>query len=201
MQNLDFQQFQNEFVAKFGQADFDIINSFIDTKLEDTDSCIETHGDWSCDLSIEKVGTLDYNYFFEFTKDNDSQDTVCISFESGISNGTQMTDYSLDGKSDISSNRSANVFSHIEINWHRYTPDGNPDSVDILLRKKLYNFLENNKEEIEKIIRDEQYDKYQTGGGTLKTEQFYKERYQSFESKGFYWTRVFEEIEVDRTFI
>ena len=60
--------------------------------------------------------------------------------------------------------------------------------------------LDSNKNDILDIYKKESYDNYVTGGGTGKTESFYKEKKDKYHKMGLYWECVHEDIEVDKSF-
>lgn len=53
------------------------------------------------------------------------------------------------------------------------------------------------KPEILKNLKEQNYDNYVTGGGTIKTDNYYNKKKNDLESKGVFWVVKYKEIETN----
>ena len=127
------------------------------------------------------------------------QENVCVSisnedfeiellYENGINNGALLNEYSINPlESFTNDTREHEVIVDIVLDievlkgWASYAGRD-------LVMKKAKILLHNNKAKILEMIRNESYDNYVTGGGTNKTNSFYKEKMKEFTYNGIqYW--------------
>ena len=69
---------------------------------------------------------------------------------------------------------------------------------NIELAKKM---LEHHKSDILDVYSKQNYDNYVTGGGTVKTDKHYSERFDKYHNMGLYWNIVYGKEEVDRNIV
>lgn len=194
-------EFKNEVIEKFSESDYQSLDSYIDKILEDLDDTSETINGWECSVSIEKHDALNHSYYFEFMKEKAH---VCVSYYTGINVGCEMQQYSLNGHSELEQAPTASVFSHIEINWLLYLAQHQKTEKSELsqnLIKKIENMFRQHKDKIEDLIRKQSYDNYVTGGGTVTTDNFYRNEFDKIKNLGLFWDVVYKDEVVERNFV
>ncbi len=67
--------------------------------------------------------------------------------------------------------------------------------------KMLECFLDDMKPKLFELHRKQNYDNYVTGGGTNKTDKYYKDERIKLSDMGVFWEYIYEEKEVDCNFI
>lgn len=193
--------FKNEVIEKFSESDFQSIDSYIEKILEDTDDTSETINDWECSVSIEKHDSLNHSYYFEFKKDDGH---ICVSYYTGINVGCEMQEYSLDGDSELEKPKSISVFSHLVVDWLPYLIQHQKSEKSELcpnLVRKVENMFTQHKAKIEDLISKQNYDNYVTGGGTVSTNDFYRNEFNKIRKMGLYWDVIYKDEVVERNFI
>ncbi len=173
------------------------------------EECINELGEQNY-KKIEKVLELfDSEPFEDFEKDgvtvscsrekiNQLQENVCVSiynddfeielmYENGINNGTQLNDYAINPNDSMTNvKREYDVIIGLELDidaidaWSRRT--GIKYSIT-----KAQALLDNETPEILKLIKDQNYDNYVTGGGTNKTDNYYQNKRNGLNDRGLYW--------------
>ena len=176
------EDFEIEFIDEFGidlWKRFDVIwDDIIDGDFEDN----EVDGfDISC--SKEKVNQLQENICVDITfGDNEIQ----LMYESGISNGTQLNDYSINSNSDLSDiDREYEVAIDVVVDYVKMDRLGVKYS-----KEKAEMLLSNHKENILNWHHAKSYDDYVTGGGTIKTNEYYRRKKQEINNLGLHWLIV-----------
>ena len=198
--------FKDEVIKEFSQEDYDTFYIYIEKMLEDDECISEIINGWNCSLSIEKNDALNHTYHFDFDREKNKyeDDTVSVSFYTGIQVGCEMVDYSLEGNSLVNQSKVISIFSHIEINWSKYLFHFNlteKSELSEIQIKKIENIFNQNKEEIESIIQKQSYDDHVNGGGTFSTNSHYKNAFNKFENRNVFWNVVYKDQVVDRNII
>ena len=139
-------------------------------------------------FSKEKHHTLQYTEYYSISSPLVNTE-LHIEVENGINNGTQLIGYSFVA-SCIPTHRIAEVLVGIELDEPRY--EFSRFSVD-----KARLVLPHHTKDIMKLLAQQSYDDYFTGGGTVKTNSYYKEKFDRYEEMGLFWKAVYEEKEVD----
>lgn len=195
--------FKEEVIERFSISDYDLIGSYIDKSLESTDCPTETINKWECSVSLEKHDALNISYHFEF-RNEENEKEIHVSFYTGIDVGCEMVDFSFEGQSVLNTPNVISVFSHIEIDWDKYLSLfklNNKSELSKIQIFKVENLFRQNKNNIEKIINDQNYDNYHTGGGSIATNNHYKEKLNRFKNMKVFWNTVYKEEVVDRNII
>ncbi len=187
--------FENEFMAAYSQDELEDVRWLIEKAMECDSSEQLTKGDWNLSLSVEKHHRLQYSYHIDIYKEVDGQDDeeVCLLFSSGIDNGTELIEYSLEGVSTAHTIKTESIVIGIKPDWLLINPKVN--------KKLAESVVMAHKEQIMDNHRKQSYDNYMTGGGTESTDKHYKALRDSLHNRGIYWEYVYEEIEVDRNFV
>lgn len=140
------------------------------------------------------------------------QENVCVSiynddfevellYENGINNGTQLNDYSINPtKSFTRASREYEIVTGVELDmdqikqWEKAT--GKKCSI-----QKAQILLDRHKPEIMKLIKDQNYDNYVTGGGTNKTDSYYRKKKDELKDMGVFWKVITKTEETIADFI
>ena len=194
--------FESEFIEKYSKEEFDEVFAIMDDCLCDEKDFAQGEI-WTLSADIEKIHSLQYVYYFTLSKtsENGTDETVTVTYENGINNGTQMEDYCLEGSGVATPTTTRSVLTDIEMDRHaveRWANNKNITNVNWELAEALLN---NAKTEIMKLLNEQSYDYYVTGGGTSKISSHYREKLSKFHNRGLFWQCIYEEIEVDRNFI
>lgn len=199
--------FQEQFLEKYkSEETLKKLDDFMDLGMcEEHDENAIIDG-WVPDITVEKHDCLNYTYHFQFRREEKEREneTINLSFYTGINVGCELVDFSFEGKSLANQPHYIEEFSHIEINWSKYLLMHcveKKEDLPPLVVKKIENLFNNNKDEIEKIIGKESYDNYVTGGGTVKTDSHYRNLFAEYNAKGIFWERCYQTVEVDRNFV
>jgi hypothetical protein len=192
------QDFKQDFIGKYTELEFEEVTKLIDEALSG-DKIGFLKGDiWTLTQDIEKHNVLQFTHYISLSKDGVEYDEeVSLTFENGINAGTVCQDYSIDGGGGVAPTKMEEIFIDIEPDW---------DTIERKYKKKpnkhlIQQIFDYNKADIMDLLSKQSYDNYFTGGGTTKTDDHYKEKIQAWHDKGFYWVKVYENIEVDRNFI
>lgn len=165
-------------------------DEFFEDLFEDFDSFKKFEVKYHCTVSVskEKHNELQYTYYFDIYSDLIDGE-LFLEIESGINNGTQLLDYSF-GENLLPKSRTVEVLKDIVLDEEKTKKLG----FSVLKAKAV---LSRHKAEILKLIRNQSYDNYVTGGGTNKTDEYYQDKFNSFENMGLFWTEVYEDMEAD----
>lgn len=148
---------------------------------------------------VEKVNSLQYNYFYEITF-NGIDDVLNIEIESGISRGTVLNHCEWEYSSKPTS-RTVEVLKEVVFNndafLHWYNSNNKTHNKLGLARQKAKILFERHKDEILKLYKDQNYDNYVTGCSSNKIDNYYNNRKRELNDSGVFWECVYEEIEVD----
>lgn len=171
-------------------------------KVLDTISRWETEEDFSMNgydisFSFEKIHALQRNVCINISNDNFELELL---FEDGINNGTELNEYSINPAfSFTSEKREIEILKDIELDEHAIELYELSEGRKVC-RTKAQILLSQHKPEIKKLIRNQNYDNYVTGGGTSKTNRYYKNKFNTLEAIGVFWKATYETIEVDANF-
>jgi hypothetical protein len=187
------QDFQEDFSIKFPNDIFEHIEHLVNIALEDKKESSDYFG-WDSSVSIEKNDALNETYFISISREFDDYcDEIELTFYTGIDVGCELVDYSLDGISLLNRPKMVNVLSDIKLDLSSMTEHTN--------KRIAQSLLNYHKSSIMEIYSKQNYDNYVTGGGTTKTDSYYKDSFEKYHNLGLYWTCVYEEIEVDRNIV
>lgn len=182
--------FEEDFISKYSSEDLDSINSLLELGLDGEVS--ESNGGWEISLSKEKHDALNYTYHFSLWKTDDDDETVELSFYTGIDVGCELVDYSFEGLSLSDKPNMQRVMYDLELDLMLMDAGVN--------LKAMQTMLDGAKESIMDIYSKQGYDNYVTGGGTLSTDKHYKEKFKTYHNRGLYWTCLYREEEFDRNY-
>lgn len=193
--------FKTEFILKYSKEEYDEVCTLMDMCLCDNKD-FATGKVWTLTADIEKIHTLQYVFYFNLSKPTDGDDEeVNITFENGINNGTAMIDYCLEGGGGATPTTTQHVLKDIELDRdsvERWADNKGICSVAWDLAEIMF---ENAKPDIMKLLNNQSYDYYVTGGGTSEISSHYRVALSKFHNKGLFWHCIYEEIEVDRRFV
>ena len=192
------QDFKQDFIEKYTESEFEEVSNLIDEVLSGDKVKILNGGAWTLTQDIEKHNALQYSHYISLSKEGKEFDEeVSLTFENGINNGTVCRDYSLDGSGSVACTKMEEIFIDIEPDW---------DAIERKYKKKpnkplIQQIFDCHKPAIMELLGKQSYDNYVTGGGTTITDKHYNEKIEDWHDKGFYWVRIYENMEVDRNFI
>ena len=169
-----YKDFCEDYEIKFDDYLPDEIHAAFEAITSDESSSYECEG-WYFDIHIEKIHALQKNIHVSATNEDDERICFYIVIESGINNGTVFGDYTL-GNTDQPNSKEIEVFNGVEFNCHF--------SNDPRQTRKARIFFNANKSTIEDIIKKQNYDNHVTGGGTMGTNEHYRDKLSKF--KGIY---------------
>lgn len=195
--------FENEFIEKYSEDEYKKVEYLLDKCLQSSKTDDLENENWSLSVEIEKIHTLQHTYYITLNNkddvcdpENECEHEINLTYENGIDNGTELRDYSLDGGGGASLTKMEEVFSDIEMDWDTILIHRPKAS-----KKIAQAVFDCNKDDIIKLINKQNYDNYVTGGGTDKTDRYYKDKNNKYHKMGLYWTFVYKETEVNRNFI
>jgi len=139
-------------------------------------------------FSKEKHNVLQYTYYFTITSLLVDAE-LNLEIESGINNGTQFNGYSFSG-SLLPESRMVEVLKDVVLDKSKYA--GSRFSL-----QKARLVFPRYKEQILKLLKNRSYDNYVTGGGTEKTNKFYKTELDKIREFGIFWECIYEDVEAD----
>lgn len=162
----------------------------------DTEEDFSMNG-YDISFSFEKIHALQRNMCINISNDDFELELL---FEDGINDGTQLNEYSINPSSSFTSEkREVEILKDIELDEHAIELYELSEGRKVC-RTKAQIILDQNKSKIEKLIRNQNYDNYVTGGGTSKTDRYYDKELSNLRSKGVFWKSVYETIEIDANF-
>jgi hypothetical protein len=160
------------------------IDKFLDEVIEEPFEYWNDYSDYFyVTISIEKINVLQENVCVNISFEGNE---VELMFENGIENGTQLNEYSINSDNSLTDG----------IREYEEVIDVVLDEEMVLLHNpkasiKFANLmLEREKKGILKDIKNQNYDNYVTGGGTNKTDSFYKKKRYCLNNMGLYWKVV-----------
>jgi hypothetical protein len=189
--------FKDELEKKYKNVNFEIIEKLIDDCLETNEGCSFQEGNYFVESSVEVIGTLQSNVYVSILVG--TKLIASLLYESGINNGTQLNEYGIGCEIDKPQSRIIEVFDDISIDYEAMKANAKLKGFR-MSKVKADILFQNYKSKIIKAIKDENYDKYVTGGGTTKTLLYYKGIYDRYHAKGLYWVREYKEQECDVTY-
>lgn len=153
-------------------------------------------------VDVEKHNELQYTYYFDI--DFNIEENLFVEIENGINNGTRVNHEEWGNESKPDS-RMIEVLKDVVFNegefekWCRWK--GVSEQRKPQLKSIAKSLFDRHKNELMKANRNQSYDNYVTGGGTLKTNKYYQDFYQSLSDKGVFWSFIYEDVEADVNFI
>jgi len=206
----EYEYFKTEFIEKYNKDESKIIEKIINSACECDyvhKNYIEFLEDWECTLDIEKLNSLNFNYFI-YLYNTKTEGEINLTFEFGVYAPNDCIYYSFDGTSEKYIDKEVRILKDIILdeekvkkylinkeNILKNVP--NEFLMDILLRKARLIF-EREKSKILDLYNKQNYDNYVTGGGTFKTNEFYNKEFKKYEDAGLFWDEVYEYEIVDR---
>lgn len=173
------------------------INSIIDYFESEPFCDLEING-LSVSCSVEKINALQENVCVCIYCDDFE---VELMYENGINNGTQLNDYSINPTSSLTEvMREYDELIDVVLDEDRLTEwefeTGRKANIE-----KARILVDNNKHIIMKMLRDQSYDNYVTGGGTNKANSHYASIRKDLENRCVFWRGVYKTHEVKANFI
>lgn len=189
------EDFNEEFEQKYGEDELKEVSKLIDQGFDKYSSCIITGDIWSLSLEVEKHGMLQHTLHMALSKEVNGKDDeeVNLEFEDGIDNGTVLRNHCLEGSSTMHSPKMVRVLVDLKYDFSLSNTKHSKE-----LTESIFNDV---KPDILEVYKKQNYDNYVTGGGSTKTSKHYRNELDKYHDRGFYWTCVYEEQEVDRNFI
>jgi len=157
---------------------------------DDDDNLYKISNKYHCSIGVqrEKHNQLQYTFYYDITSDLYDIE-INLEVEDGINNGTQLNGYSFENTLEPSS-RTVEILDDIELDEDFYLNSH-------LSVEKARLIFPRYKEKIKKLISNKNYDDYVTGGGTSKTDEYYKSELDEIRDFGIHWICIYKKIEVD----
>ncbi len=179
-----YQDLENEIIETFNNTIWNELDSILEQIIDNDFEDIEINN-YTITCSKEKVHQLQANICvsIEFA-DNEIE----LMYESGINNGTELNDYTINSKHSLTDvERHYDVVIDVIVDY---------DRMDLLgvnySKRKVEILLNNNKQELLSLVKNQNYDNYVTGGGTNKTNKYYKDKHEELNNKGLYFKYITE---------
>ena len=206
----EYEYFKEEFIEKYGEDEYKIIDKIINSACE----CDYYHKDyiqelenWECSLDIEKLDSLNFNYFINLYNENLNAE-IDLTFGFGVDAPNACIEYSFEGISEKYRDKEVRILKDIVLDEEKvkehYRNSQNilkniPNEFleDTLLRKARLIF-DREKSNILNLYNKQNYDNYVTGGGSSKTNEFYNKKFKEYEDIGLFWDEIYEFEIVDR---
>jgi hypothetical protein len=177
---------------KFQKSDYyeNLMNAI--SEEGDSYSGIEKKFHCEIDCNKEKHNQLQYTYYFTITSPL-MKGTMYIEMENGINNGSQINDISFENDL-MPKSRTIEVIKDVVLDEKRVVENG----FSLIKAKAVFPRYKN---QILELNKKQGYDDYVTGGGTNKTDNFYKNQFDKIREIGLFWKYIYEEIEVGLTLV
>lgn len=145
---------------------------------------------YHCDIyeSCEKHNQLQHTYYYEISSQL-IKGELHLEVESGISNGTQLIDYSFHSTL-LPESRTIEIIKDVILDEERVLANG----FSVIKARAVFPRY---KDRILELNKKQSYDDYVTGGGTNITNNHYKNEFDEIRRIGIFWKYIYEEIEVD----
>ena len=193
---MEYLEFENDFTEKYSKEEFAKVDSIIEQLFDNGFDETKLHSnEWEVNVSVEKINQLQENVFITFTRNDDE---FYLEYENGINNGTQLNDFSFENNLEPTS-KTAEIVDDVVIDKEKIQQWNNErQGKEVVINwNRIEMLFEKFKPKILKNIKEQNYDNYVTGGGTIKTDSHYKQKENDLESKGVFWIVKYKEIEVD----
>lgn len=196
---MTYEDLKQDCISEIGIENFEKVNKILELFDSEPFEDLEQDG-ITVSCSTEKIHQLQENVCVSIYNDDFE---VELLYENGINNGTQLNDYSINptnAASFTSAKREYEVVTGLELDrdqirmWELRT--GRKCSIE-----KAQILLDNHKSEIMKLIKEQNYDNYVTGGGTNKTDSYYKNKKNELQIRGVFWKVVTKTEETTANFI
>ena len=179
----------------------DVIVDIIETHHDDTKVLERLQKKYNCTINIdvEKIHELQETIYYDIEFEG-VEEHLYLEVENGINNGTRLDDSSW-GDNLKSDTKEVEVLKDIIFDENEFNKwySGNEEN-RALVKNKAIILFNNNKNMLLKLYREQNYDNYVTGGGTNKTDSYYKDKLNELSNKGVFYEYIFEVIEVQRNF-
>lgn len=184
--------FNEDFCNIYGYDLLEKLDEFFLYAMERTTGVSRQIDEWYCSSSVEKHDALNYSYHFDIYREVEDSDNeeICVTFYTGINVGCELVDYSLEGKSLATGSKTIQVVKGIEVDWSYY-----PDA-DGVRRKNIELVVMKHQDKILEMKAKQYYDNYVTGGGTVSTDNYYREYFDKLHSINIHWNYIYEDEEV-----
>lgn len=173
--------------------------SNVDPKYKTEIGALEKEFNCKITCDIEKHNALQFTYYFDV--DFGKKENFYAEIESGISNGTRINsaDWGINTKP---TSKTVEVMKDVVFNEEAFNAwySGKEENRGFTKVKALI-FFERYKPELLTLHKNQNYDNYVTGGGTNKTDDYYKSRKNELSELGVFWEYIYEDKEVDCNFI
>lgn len=173
---------------------------FVNPKYDKSDiERIEKEFNCEISCSTEKHNELQYTYFYDI--DFGKEENFYIEIESGINNGTRVNSAEW-GTNTLSNTKTIEVLKDVIFNEEKFDDwySGKEES-RAFVKLKAKAIFEREKHKLIELHRKQGYDNYVTGGGTNKTDKYYKDERSKLSEIGVFWEYVYEDKEVDCNFV
>jgi len=157
--------------------------------------------EFNCEISYstEKHHELQLTYFYEI--DFGKEENFYIEIEIGINNGTQVNSAEW-GTNTLSKTKTIELLKDVIFNDEAFEMCYNDKEENKnFTKQKAKIIFEREKHKLIELHRKQRYDNYVTGGGTNKTDKYYKDELSKLSEMGVFWEYVYEEKEVDCNFV
>ena len=207
----EYKYFKEEFIEKYSEDEYKIIEKIINSACEC--SCahkdyIQELGSWKCSLDIEKLDSLNFNYFINLYNENSGIE-IDLDFGFGVDAPNDCVSYSFEGISGKYNDEVVSVLKDIILDEERIKEHFK--NKENIIKNVPNEFIENNllrkarlifereKSKILDLYNKQNYDNYVTGG-TLKIDEYYNKEFKKYNDIGLFWNEVYEDVIVDRVF-
>lgn len=193
---MEYQEFEKDFTEKYNKQEFEKVESIIEQLFDnDFDEMKLQSDEWEVSVSVEKINQLQENVFITFIRNDDE---FHLEYENGINNGTQLNDFSFESTLEPTS-KTTEIVDDVVIDKEKIQQWNNAKQGKkvVINWDRIEMLFEKFKPEILKNIKEQNYDNYVTGGGTIKTDSHYKQKENDLENRGVFWVVKYKEIETD----
>lgn len=155
------------------------------------------------DLKVEKHNQLQYTYYYDIDF-GEELPILSVEIENGINNGTRINHVDWES-STLPESRTVEILKDVifcEESFNKWCNDKNiSEDRKPKLEQVAVSLFERNKSELMQTNKNQSYDNYVTGGGTIVTNKYYKDFYSNLKEKGVFWQFIYEDREVDVNFV
>lgn len=188
------------------QTKTNIVSELTDAEIEqmlmdnDTPKYLKQIGErFDCEISkqTQKIDQLNYIYHYSLYFAS-VDDVLFISIESGIDNGSRLIDMQWD-KNPANEKVEAETLIGVEFDEEAFNSWFIGDKRDrATTKRKAKAIFENNKAELLKSLKEQNYDNYATGGSANKTHKVYADKFAAYTRRGVFWKGVYEKSMVHK---
>jgi len=178
-----FEDLKEDFIVEFGEENFKKIESILDL-FESEPFCDFEKDGITVSCSREKINQLQENVCVSISCDDFD---IELLYENGINAGTRLNEYRINPASSfVNDKREYEVITGIELDIDAIDRWSAMTGKEYSLQKAEF-MLINNRDSILKLIKNQNYDNYVTGGGTTKTDRYYDQKKSELNERGLFW--------------